>query len=270
MLESMVAETRAYFAEMLKQDLGVSYLVESDFAMLNQCLAGLYGIPDVHGSLLRKVVLPPESHRGGVLTQASVLKLTANGTTTSPVTRGAWVLSKILGDPPRPPPAAVAAITPDISGATTVRDQLAKHRTVATCAACHNKIDPPGFALESFDVMGGWRDRYRSLDKGDAVATIANAEPVKYKLGMPVDASGELPDGRKFSGIDEFRSLLLADERRIAKNLLEQLVQYATGAQVSFADRSEVEAMLARLSKARYGLRSMIHEVVGSALFRHK
>jgi hypothetical protein len=102
MLDSMVAETRAYFAEMLSQDLGVRYLVESDFAMLNQCLAGLYGIPDVHGSSLRRVALPPESHRGGVLTQASVLKLTANGTTTSPVTRGAWVLSKILGDPPGP------------------------------------------------------------------------------------------------------------------------------------------------------------------------
>jgi Protein of unknown function (DUF1585) len=118
--------------------------------------------------------------------------------------------------------------------------------------------------------MGGWRDRYRSLDKGDAVASIANAEPVKYKLGLPVDASGEMPDGSKFSGIDEFRSLLLLDERRIAKNLLEQLVQYATGAQVSFADRSEVDAILTRLANERYGLRSMIHEVVGSSLFRNK
>src|SRR5262249_44649863 len=156
----------------------------------------------------------------GLLTQASVLKVTANGTTTSPVTRGAWVLTRLLGDPPRPPPASVSAITPDISGATTVREQLARHRTVASCAACHKKIDPPGFALEHFDVMGGWRERYRSLEKGDPVAVIANAEPVKYKLGLPVDAAGELPDGRRFAGIDEFRALLLADERPIARNLL--------------------------------------------------
>ena len=270
MLESMVAETRLYFAEMLRQNLGARYLVDSDFAMLNQCLAELYNIPDVHGGSLRKVALPRESHRGGLLTQASVLKLTANGTTTSPVTRGDWVLSKILCDPPNPPVAAVAAITPDISGATTVREQLALHRSEASCAACHSRIDPPGFALESFDVMGGWRDRYRQLDKGEAVTAVANAEPVNYKLGMRVDASGEMTDGRKFSGIDEFRSLMLAEEPRIARNVVEQLVRYATGAPVEFADRREIDAMLARLSKDQFGLRAMIHEVIGSSLFQKK
>ena len=108
------------------------------------------------------MTLPPDSHRGGVLTMASVLKVTANGTTTSPVMRGAWVLDRILGTPPPPPPADVPAVEPDIRGATTIREQLAKHRQVASCASCHAKIDPPGFALESFDVIGGWRDYYRT------------------------------------------------------------------------------------------------------------
>src|SRR4029077_2124112 len=104
----------------------------------------------------------PGSHRGGVLTMASVLKVTANGTSTSPVTRGAWVLDRILGMPPPRPPENVAALEPDIRGATTIREQLAKHRQVAMCAGCHTKIDPPGFALESFDVIGGYRENYRT------------------------------------------------------------------------------------------------------------
>ena len=107
------------------------------------------------------------SHRGGVLTMASVLKVTANGTTTSPVTRGVWVMERILGTPPPKPPADVPSIEPDIRGATTIREQLAKHRQIASCANCHNKIDPPGFALESFDVIGGWREQYRTTGNGD-------------------------------------------------------------------------------------------------------
>ncbi len=107
------------------------------------------------------------SHRGGLLTMGSVLKVTANGTTTSPIIRGAWVLERILGTPPPKPPADVAAIEPDIRGATTIREQLAKHRTVESCASCHRQIDPPGFALESFDVIGGWREHYRPLANRD-------------------------------------------------------------------------------------------------------
>src|SRR5207253_5813133 len=126
-------------------------------------------IPRVAGGKFRKVRLSPGSRRGGVLTMASVLKVTANGTTTSPVTRGAWVLDRILGTPPPRPPADVPALEPDVRGATTIREQLAKHRQAASCAACHSRIDPPGFALESFDVIGGWRDYYRTTGRGDAV-----------------------------------------------------------------------------------------------------
>ena len=166
---SMVRETEAFFNEILKNDLSLTNFVSSDFSMLNWRLAKHYDIPGVEGWELRKVQLPPDCHRGGLLTMASVLKVTANGTSTSPVLRGAWVLDRILGTPPPRPPANVAALEPDIRGATTIREQLAKHRQVAMCASCHVKIDPPGFAMESFDVIGGWRENYRTTGNGKEV-----------------------------------------------------------------------------------------------------
>ena len=136
---------------------------------------------------IRRVALPKDSVRGGLLTQASVLKVTANGTTTSPVLRGVWITERILGQPVPPPPPSVPAVEPDIRGATTIREQLAKHRTQATCSACHAKIDPPGFALESFDVFGGWRDHYRALGDGQKVARLRQERPA---LRLPCGAAG--------------------------------------------------------------------------------
>src|SRR4029077_7203288 len=129
----------------------------------------------------------------------SVLKVTANGTTTSPVLRGAWVLDRILGTPPPRPPADVPAIEPDIRGATTIREQLAKHRSVASCNSCHAKIDPPGFALESFDVIGGWRDYYRTSGNGKAV--LVDGRRMPYLQGKKVDPADVLEDGRRFRDI---------------------------------------------------------------------
>ena len=161
--DSMVAETRAYFRELIEKNLDARHLIRSDFAMLNERLATHYGLPGVTGSQLRRVALPKDCPRGGFLTQGAVLKVTANGTTTSPVPRGAFVMARLLGQPPEPPPPNIPAVEPDVRGATTIREQLAKHRSDATCASCHAKIDPPGFALESFDVIGGFRTRYRSV-----------------------------------------------------------------------------------------------------------
>jgi hypothetical protein len=205
---------------------------------------------------MRKVTLPPGSHRGGVLTMASVMKVTANGTTTSPVLRGAWVLERILGTPPPKPPPDVGAIEPDIRGATTIRDQLAKHRANASCATCHVKIDPPGFALESFDVIGGWRDRYRSLDRS--------------KPGPTVDPSDVLPDGRKFSDSDEYKKLLLDDKDQLARGLTEKLLAYSTGAAPTNADNPEIEAIVRSVRDKKYGFKSLIHEIVQSQLFQSK
>jgi hypothetical protein len=166
---SMVREARLFFDELLRSDLPITNFLASDFSMLNGRLAKHYGIPGVDGWTFQRVNLPPESHRGGVLTMAAVLKVTANGTNTSPVMRGAWVLDRIFGRPPKPPPPDAGSIEPDIRGSTTIREQLAKHRRVEACASCHVKIDPPGFALDSFDVIGGWREFYRSTGTGKPV-----------------------------------------------------------------------------------------------------
>ena len=269
--ESALAETHAFFAELLRDDLPARNLVASDFAMLNEKLAAHYGLPPVQGVALRKTSLPKESVRGGLMTQASVLKVTANGTTTSPVIRGAWIMERILGQPLPPPPASVAAIDPDIRGATTIRQQLAKHSNQESCASCHRKMDPPGFALESFDVMGGWRERYRSEGEGEPAKGIAKSgQKVAFRWALPVDATGNLEDGRKFSDIREFKQLLLSDEKQIARNLARQLTIYATGAPVGFADRAHIEEILQRASSSHYGVRSLIHELVQSELFLNK
>lgn len=259
-------ETKLFFDEVLKRDLSVANFVASDFTFLNARLARHYGIPGVEGTEMRRVSLPPGSHRGGVLTMASVMKVTANGTTTSPIIRGAWVLERILGTPPPKPPADVEAIEPDIRGATTIRDQLAKHRKIETCASCHTKIDPPGFALESFDVIGGWRENYRALTNGGQ----KDSQGRRVRPGPAVDPADVLPDGRRFRDIDEFKQLLLADKDQLARNLTEKLLAYATGAAPTAADKPEIEGIISRSRSHDYGFKSLIHEVVQSATFQSK
>jgi mono/diheme cytochrome c family protein len=268
---SMVRETELFFAELLKNDLSLLNFVDSDFTMLNGRLAKHYGIPGVEGWEFHKTPLPPGSHRGGVMTMASVLKVTANGTSTSPVTRGAWVLDRILGTPPPRPPENVAALEPDIRGATTIREQLAKHRQIATCAACHARIDPAGFALESFDVIGGWRENYRVSGwfRGAEEVTL-DGRKMPYLKGLKVDPADVLADGRAFANIDELKRLLLTDKDQIARGLTIKLVTYATGGPPATADLPQIDAIVARVRERNYGFRSLIHEIVQSELFRMK
>lgn len=258
--DSMVAETRAYFRELLDKDLSATHLVKSDFGMLNEKLADFYGIKDVKGTQMRRVGLPADCPRGPFLTHGAMLKITANGTTTSPVPRGAFVMARLLGTPPEPPPANVPAIEPDVRGAVTIREQLAKHRSDAACAACHAKMDPPGFALESFDVIGGLRSKYRILPAGK------NA----YEQGPAVDSSGELADGRAFKDILEFQALIAAEPARLTRNMVQQLAIYSTGRDLAFSDRDQVEAIVERTQKKNGGLRTLIHELVQSELFQTK
>lgn len=265
---SMVTEAELFFAELLKNDVSLTNFVASDFAILNGRLARHYGIPDVDGWEFRKVQLPSDTHRGGVLTMAGVLKVTANGTTTSPVTRGAWVMDRILGTPPPKPPENIAALEPDIRGATTIREQLAKHRQLASCASCHSLIDPPGFVLENFDVIGGWRDYYRTSGLGNEV--IVEGKRMPYLKGPAIDPADTLPDGRAFKDIDEFKQLLLADKDQIARALTARLVTYATGGASNATDQTEIDAIVAKVRTKQYGLRSLIHEIVASDLFRRK
>ncbi len=269
--ESALEETRLFFAELLRGDLPARNVVASDFAMLNERLAAHYGLPPVPGVALHRTPLPEDSPRGGLMTQAAVLKVTANGTTTSPVLRGAWIMERILGQKPPPPPPSVPAIEPDTRGAVTIRQQLDKHRTLETCNACHAKIDPAGFALENFDVMGGWRDRYRAEAGGELAQGIAKSgQKFAFHYALPVDAGGELPDGRKFRDVRELKQRLLSDEKQLARNLAKQLAVYATGAPIRFADREPIEQILERASSSHYGVRSLVHEVVQSELFRNK
>jgi len=259
-------EPKLFFNEVLKRDLSLANFISSDFTFLNARLAKHYRIPGVEGAEMRKVMLPPGTHRGGFLTMASVLKVTANGTTTSPILRGAWLLERILGTPPKNPPPDIGAIEPDIRGATTIRDQLAKHRTIESCASCHTEIDPPGFALENFDVIGGWRDRYRTM----AERRQNNGRWVRYGHGPAVDSSDVLPDGRRFRNIDEYKQLLLTDKDQLARNLAEKLLAYSTGAEPSALDRPEIETIVKRVRGRSYGLRSLIHEIVQSPMFQTK
>lgn len=271
LVESMTAETQLYLQELIRQNANITNLVLSDFAMLNERLATLYGIPGVDGVDIRRVNLPPGGVRGGLLTQASILKVTANGTSTSPVKRGAWVMSRIVGRPPPPPPPNVPAVDPDIRGATTIREQLARHRNQDACAACHRKIDPAGFALESFDVMGGWRDRYRAVGTVEPVRGIGhNGVYFHFGLGPAVDASGELPDGRSFSDVRQLKQCLASDPDNLTRNLAKQWVIYATGAPIRFSDRAELEKIVQTCRADGYGIRSLIHAVVQSELFLKK
>jgi len=260
---AMLGETKHFFEHMLTEDLSVLNFIDSDWTFLNERLARHYGIPGVQGhERFERVSLPADSIRGGVLTQASLLKVTANGTTTSPVLRGVWVLDNLLGRAPAPPPPGVAGVEPDIRGATTIRQQLEKHRDNSSCASCHRSIDPPGFALEVFDAIGGERQFYRSLGEGKKIAGNKN-----YRQGPDVDSAATFADGRQFANFQEFREQLLAEQQTVVRAIATKLLIYGTGRQITLADRPVVDRVVAQTANSRFGLKSMIHAVVDSELF---
>ncbi len=267
---SIVQETERFFREVLEKDHSLLDFVDSDWTILNERLAKHYGIGGVTGQHYRRVTLPAGSPRGGLLTQASILKVTANGTNTSPVIRGVWVLENILGKPVPPPPPGIGAIEPDIRGATTIREQLDKHRNIESCAVCHKRIDPPGFALESFDAIGGWRDWYRSLGTGEKVDLEIGRIRVQYKKGPAVDPSGNMDNGQEFADVRQFKDLLLEDNDQVARCLTEKLLTYGLGRGLRFADRPAVSEIVNKDREKNYGFRSLIHEVVLSKTFRQK
>jgi hypothetical protein len=270
---SMLAETRAFFGEVLAKDLPTASFFHSDWTFLNARLARHYGLPLVDGLEMRRAALRPEDRRGGVITHASVLKLTTNASYTSPIKRGAWMLERLIGKPPPPPPPDVQAIEPDIRGATTIREQLDLHKNVASCAACHQHIDPPGFALENYDVVGGWRDRYRVKQggNGNAYEELPHLPPgKKVWLAKAVEAGGETEDGRPFADLGEYKSMVLTDADQFTRNLAAKLIVYATGAGIDFADRAAVEDIVLAVKAKNHGFRSLIHEVVQSPVFLKK
>ncbi len=265
---SIPQEPQLFLKELISKNLSVNNLIDSEFTVLNRRLAEHYGIEGVRGQEFRRVELPAESPRGGVLTQAAVLKTTANGTTTSPVIRGNFVLTKFLGTPPPDPPANVGAIEPDTRGKTTIREILKSHRQLESCNQCHRHIDPPGFALESFDPIGGFRTHYRVLGGEQKYAGFTIKLPPKQ--GEAVDASGVTPGGARFRGTNEFKTLLMKQRDQVARNFITQLVVYATGGELQFADREVIEGILTQTRPDNYPVRDIIHKVVQCRLFRNK
>lgn len=268
LVDSMEKETREFLTAMVRENLPATTLVQADFSFVNDRLARHYDLPRVSGSAMQRVPLPPASPFGGLITQAALMKHTANGTTTSPVLRGVWVMEKLLGQPAPPPPKSVPAIEPDIRGAQSIRDQLKKHTESPTCARCHAQFDPVGFALENFDVMGAWRDRYRGMEQGEKITGVDPAgHPYTYFVGPAVDASGQLPTGEPFRDIHDLKRVIASQPRQLARNLLHHLVLHATGTPVGFADRPEIEALLDGCAAGGYRVRDLIHALVGSEIF---
>ena len=272
---SIVEETRAYFRDLVERDLGAAMLVSTPHAFLNRRLAEHYELPPVKGAALRRVDLPADSVRGGLLTQASILKVTANGANTSPVLRGAWLLERIVGTPVPPPPPNAGGIEPDTRGATTIREQLAKHQSVKTCAGCHQKIDPPGFVLEAFDPIGRYRDYYRTTETGEKLPDArvfygGHYGGVKYLKGSPIDTRCELPSGVEVADVRAYKAALAARPELLARSLARKLATFATGASVEVGDELVVDAILKKSQPSGFGVRTLIHEVVQSELFTLK
>ena len=266
---SMPLETEAFLRELMASNYPVANIVKSDFAMINDRMAEHYGIDGVTGPHFRKVKLPANSWRGGFLSQGSVMKVSANGSATSPVVRGVYVMERILGITPTPPPPNIPGVEPDIRGASSLRELLDKHRNVASCASCHNHIDPLGFALESFDVTGMHRNRFRSKG-GDKVNAIVRGRKVVYRLGPEVDSSGKFLDGTRYQDFRAYRDYLAKHDDRLARAFAGKLLTFATGRELGFSDRDELDRIVADTAQNNYRIRDLLHRIIQSEIFLNK
>lgn len=256
---SMRGESEAFFAELLRNDRSVTSFLRSDFMTINERLARYYDIPGVKGDEFRVVKVPADAKRGGLVTQASILSLTSNGTRTSPVRRGVWILERLLGAPPPPPPPNAGDIPPGMPGQskTTVRERLRLHREQPQCARCHNKIDPLGFALENFNAAGEWRDR-------EAQGSSSQPGP----NDPTINAQAQLPDGTEFVGVEGLQRELLKREDDFLRCLAEKMYVYALGRELGLVDQPLLAAAVRDMKQNQTTLRSLIHHVVSSDQFR--
>ncbi|MEM1296373.1 MAG: DUF1588 domain-containing protein, partial [Verrucomicrobiota bacterium] len=251
--ESMLQETRAFLREMFQSDHGAADLVDSDFAFLNDRLARHYRV-DVKlapGQGLQKVSLPEKNVRGGLLTQGAILKVTADGSVTSPIIRGVFVNERILGKHLAPPPPGIPAIEPDIRGAVSIRDQLDKHSSSQSCYSCHKTIDPPGLALENFNPVGQWRTRYGNR-------------------GATVDPASSTPEGDPFADIIALKKIYAKRDGQLARAFTKQFLTYATGASIRFSDHAAIDEMVAASETSGYGLQTLMKAALTSPIFQQK
>ena len=254
----MVTESEAFFAEFLKKGTDCRQMIRSDFVVINERLARFYGIPGVRGDEFRRVTVPEGVFRGGIVTQASILTTTSNGTRTSPVKRGTWILKTLLGTDPGLPVANAGEIAPKVPGIdkATVRKRLEIHRELPQCARCHNKIDPLGFALENYNAAGEWRDQEGFGYKG----RIERNDP-------KIDASSKMPDGTEINGVVGLQKAMLAKEDLFLGALSSKLLTYACGRELGLADQPTVKGAVADLKSNQYSLRSLLKFIVCSDPF---
>ncbi|HJZ59857.1 MAG TPA: DUF1592 domain-containing protein, partial [Gemmataceae bacterium] len=244
---SMKQETERFFEHILREDRPVTDFLDANYTFLNQRLAEFYGIPGVKGHEFRKVDLTG-SRRGGVWRHASVLTVSSYGNRTSPVLRGKWILENLLNAPPPPPPPDVPVLDEkELGKSVSLREQLEKHRSNATCASCHARMDPLGLALEHFDAIGRWRETDGKL---------------------PLDATATLADGRVVQGPDGLAAILRADPRVFAECLTEKLLIYALGRGLDRNDRKTVKALAQRLAREDYRFSSLVLGIVQSEPFQ--
>ena len=256
--QSMAQEPKEYFREVLSKNLSLGEFLDSNWSIVNPRLALHYKLPPPKESGFEKVTLKPEDHRGGILTQAGILLLTSDGTRHRPVHRGVWVSEAIFGRTPPSPPPNVEPLEPipNNKPKATIRMQIEAHATHATCASCHAKIDPLGFAFDNFDAIGAWRTEEKS--------------PTGQGINPPVNAKGKLSDGRSFSGPEEFKKLLVQDLDRFAEAFIEQLATYALRRVMTIDDAVQIKTIANASKKDGYKLRTVIENFVMSDLFQKR
>ena len=243
-------ETKLFFGSIVRENRSVLDLLDADYTFLNERLARHYGIPGVHGERFRRVSLPPDSVRRGLLGHGSVLTGTSRSNRTSPVIRGKWIMENILGAPPPPPPPNVPDLVEerDPRKVLPMREQMAAHRANPVCAACHAQMDQLGFALENFDAIGEWRDIYAS--------------------GLSIDASAEFPDGTTFDGPGELRALLLNHSEEFLTTATERLLTYALGRGLEPTDAAVVRRIKREAAADDHRFEALVQRVVASVPFQ--
>ena len=249
---AMHREIELFVDSVFRQDLNVEKLMTANWTFVNERLALHYGIPDVRGSVFRRVTLT-DSHRFGILGKAGMLMGTSYGNRTAPVLRGAWILENITGTPPKAPPANIKALQENVPGATalTVRQRMELHRNQASCNACHGIMDPLGLSLENFDAIGQWRDRDR-------------------EAGDVIDASGQMVTGQKLNGPDDVRAALMANPEQFVQTLTMKLMTFALGRTVEYHDMPTIRAIVHHAAADDYRFSSLVLGIVKSDPFQMK
>jgi hypothetical protein len=242
-------ETEMFFESILREDRSVLDLISANYTFLNERLAKHYGVPNVYGSRFRRVTFDKDATRGGLLRQGSILTVTSYPTRTSPVIRGKWILSNILGVPPPPPPAVVPPLkeTAGVDKNATMRERMAEHRANPACSGCHKLMDPVGFSLENYDAVGRWR--------------IAEG-------GKKIDTSGGLPDGSKFDGVAGLQKALMTRPEVFAGVLSEKLMTYALGRGIEWYDEPAVRGIVRDAHTKDYRFSAVILGIANSAPFQ--